>query len=499
MARRPKRLKTSTSSADLLVIASKGEEKRATQQEEAATTNRVMDHPRDELLAAYHHHHHQEPAEGEDESPFGMVPPDLLFWMFRTWDPSMRASTLRVCKRWNHVGSAAFDLYKTNQAFLYGVLLDTKHMSRMLADSRFPAAYLEDLSILSVMFGRISERSILTDLADRAIHTDDAWMTCFEASVRASNPTAVECLLLHPRSVCGVAQIDHVSRLALSKQDAAILHAVCGRYATQLWPIFGTTAMTTWCCLNAYAVSLSELLRVPAFCTVYNMVLVLRYALVNHLEPLAFAVWEKEILSARRSGSSTLITACSHNWVRLTCLLMKQGMQPADRGWKMAMTTAAVYGHLDILRLLCSDPRSDPGASHNRSVRHALANQQMEAALYLMSDVRVKPDNDGNNLQHNLVCKVIECDAPVTPRDKAEAVKLLLDRGADPNRHNHEALRRSLDRHCFPVVDVLIRCHGISMTTGEFYTVLASIPQTEEYRGTRETLMHSARFRHNFM
>jgi len=176
-----------------------------------------------------------------------------------------------------------------------------------------------------------------------------------------------------------------------------------------------------------------------------------------------------------------------------------KGIQPNDRGWKLATITAATYGHLDILRLLCSDPRSGPGASHNRAVRHALAHQQMEAALFLISDLRVKPDDDGGDVVRNLLCQVIECEAPSTARDKAEAVKILLERGADPNRHNHEALRRSLERHCFPVVDALVRCPRITMSTGEFYTVLATVPQTEEYRGTRETLMHSARFRHNFM
>ena len=328
MIRRSKRRRTGSSlssAEDLLKLVGKSESDHG--------KKNPMDHPRDDLVVAYQHfkgdgngntRYHEEPAEGEDESPFGAVSPDLLFWMFRTWDPSMRASTVRVCKRWNRVGSAAFDVYKTNKAFLYGVFLDTKHLSRLLADSRFPQAYLEDLNILSVMFGRISERSVLIDLAARSIDTDGAWLTCFEAAVRASNPAAVECLLLHPNSQAGVANIEHVSHVALSKQDAAIIHAVCGRYAVQLWPIFGTTAMTAWCCLNAYAVSLSELLRVPAFCTVHNMVLVLRYAIVNHLEPLAFAVWEKGILSARYSGSSTLLKCCSHNWVRLACLLMKQ-------------------------------------------------------------------------------------------------------------------------------------------------------------------------------
>jgi hypothetical protein len=281
-----------------------------------------MDHGRDEYYVADVADYAAAGAEGESE--FRKVPRDLLFWMFSTWDSSLRASVIRVCKRWNWIGTAAFDVFRTNKAFLYGMFLDSKHLSRLLSDSRLPRGYLEDPSILAVMFSRVAEHGVLFDVARRGIQSADTWMICFEAAVRASNASAVQTLLLHEQSEAATHHMDQVAQMVLSKQDAIILHATCNRYLAQLAPLFGASAMTIWCCLNAYAVSLAELLRRPEFCTVHNLVLVLRYALVNHLEPLAFAVWGKGVLSARRSGKSTLLKCCAHNWVRLACLLMQQ-------------------------------------------------------------------------------------------------------------------------------------------------------------------------------
>lgn len=110
----------------------------------------------------------------------------------------------------------------------------------------------------------------------------------------------------------------------MRKQDAMILHAVCNRYADQLRPLLGVPEVTAWCCHHSYAVTMGELLRLPAYCTVSNLVSVLRYGLLNHLEPLVFAVWDKGVLSARQSGRTTLLKACAHNWVRVACLLMRQ-------------------------------------------------------------------------------------------------------------------------------------------------------------------------------
>ena len=466
-------------------------------EEEAA----VMDHVRrgEEYAPSLWDDEEGEEMDAEGHSLFCRVSSDLLFWMFQMWDPSMRAATVKVCKRWNRIGTAAFDVFKTNKAFLYGVLLDSKHLMRLLEDRRLPSAYLEDPNLLSVMFGRISEHPILASLAKRVIHSGDTWMACYEAAVRATNPSAVQCLLLHPLSEAGARAISHVACVALSKEDATILHAVCNRYANQMLPIYGATAMTTWCCTNAYAVSLSELLRVPAYCTVENLVLVLRYALVNHLEPLAFAVWQKGVLSARRSGWSTLFKACAHNWVRLACLLMQQGMQPDDRGWKVSLGNAATYGHVDMLRLLCSDPRCNPGASHNRAVRHALTHGQMEAAMFLMADSRVDPNDDDADMSHNLLCGILGADAGVSTQAKTDAVRLLLERGADPNCYNHEPLRLALERACFPALDTLVRCARIRFSRGEFYAVLAAVPQTEQYRETRKELMQASRFQSHFL
>jgi len=174
-------------------------------------------------------------------------------------------------------------------------------------------------------------------------------------------------------------------------------------------------------------------------------------------------------------------------------------MQPDVRGWNMAMSTAASYGHVDILRLLCLEQNSNPGAFHNRAVRYALAHLQLEAAAFLIADCRVCPDDDGGDVTRNLLCTVVECDAPRTSDEKAALVKALLARGADPNRHNHEALRRALERQCHPVLDVLIRCPRTLMTRCEFYAVLAAIPQTDAYRETIREMMQSPRFRDNFV
>ena len=166
-----------------------------------------MDHPRDEYAPDAHE---LLVPEAEDQSPFGLVPMDLLFWMFRGWHSSTRAATLRVCKRWNRIGSVAFDVFRTNQAFLYGLFLDSKHLGRLLADPKLPAHYLADPSILSVMFGRVGEGAVLMSLIRRAIHSDRMWLTCFEAAVRSSNTLAVECLLSEPQSDAGTRSIDEV-------------------------------------------------------------------------------------------------------------------------------------------------------------------------------------------------------------------------------------------------------------------------------------------------
>lgn len=174
-------------------------------------------------------------------------------------------------------------------------------------------------------------------------------------------------------------------------------------------------------------------------------------------------------------------------------------MQPADRGWTMALGTAAAYGHMEVLRLLCMDPRSDLGAAHNRVVRHALLHQQTEAASFLLADQRVLPNDDGGDVNRNLICDVIACDAPVTNQDKASLIRILLDRGADPNCHQHEALSRALAQKSVPVLEALIKCPRTHMTRGEFYAVLAVIPRADAYRGTLQELFHSTRFRGNFV
>lgn len=148
--------------------------------------------------------------EAEDLSPFGMISVDLLFWMFRGWDIATRSATLRVCKRWYRIGSVAFDVFRTNQAFLHGLFLDSKHLGRLLSDPRLPPHYLTDPSILSVMFGRVTKGSVIMDIIQRAIHSDHMWLTCFEAAVDSCNTLAVECLLSGTPSEAGTRTIDEV-------------------------------------------------------------------------------------------------------------------------------------------------------------------------------------------------------------------------------------------------------------------------------------------------
>jgi len=474
-----------------------------------------MDHPRDDFCNAEGGKAVFEP-EAEDESDFGKIPLDLLWWMFRCWDPSMRNATIRVCRRWNRVGLSAFDVFRTNQAFLYGMFLDSKHLKRLLRDSRLPRVYLEDPNILSVMFSRVSDRSALRDLCTMAIRNDQTWMTCFESAVNASNTSAVERLLQHPQSEAGSRSIDEVAQAVLTKQDAITFNAICKRYPSQLDSLLRDPDVTTWCCHHAYTVSLSEMLRMPAFCTPQNLVRVLMHALVNHVEALVFAVWDKGILSARESGSGTLLKACAHNWVRVASLLMRQvrllyflmscysritskGFQPADRGWNMAVHTAATYGHADVLRLLCSDQRSAPGTSRNRIARTALFYHHAEAAACQIADPRVAPDDDGEDATRNLMCLAMACQHPVTAEDKARLVKMLLDRGADPNRHDRKAIRMALQQECIPVLDVLVRCPRTIVSRTEFYAVLALVPRIDAHRELLRELLQSSRFRDNFM
>lgn len=435
---------------------------------------------------------------GEVGSVFHMIGRDVLYWLFRSWDPHMAGAIRLVCRRWNAVGKEAFDVFRTTQSFLYGVVLDPEHLMRLLDHPRFPPQLLEDASTTAVIFGTVKEPRALRELARRSMTDVDRWLTCFQRVVDNGNLVALECLLAHEIGARVSDKIDVLLQMVCHKQNAQVLHMVLKRYEKDMDHLLRSQAVATWCCVNSYAVTLAELLRVPVFCTTANLQLVLNYALTNHAEPLVRSVWGLGVLKARRLGSRTLMKACAHNWTDVIRMLLDQGLSPAAGGQQQALCHAAQYGHLETVTLLCADSRTKPGHQHNQPAREALRCQHHQVALYLASHDRVDPNNDGDRPEHNLLCMTL-CAGSVSQLDMyIPVVKRLLERGADPNRHEHSALRFALTRKNYTALCLLVACPRVEMTREEFYQVLTALSEGN-HREELQKLMQSPRFRQHFV
>ena len=432
---------------------------------------------------------------GESASDFRVIPRDVLFWMFRAWDPTLARTVRLVCRRWDTVGREAMDVFRTKQAFLYGVLLDHHHLRRLLDDPRFPPSLLDEVTTVAVVLGAVKDGRVLRDVAARSVRDQSCWLTCFQRVVQRTNVQAVDCLLNHEQSQHVTDKVDMIVQMVCRQQHAGIMRLVLKRYATELGPLLSSPDVAMWCHMSGYAVALAGLLFAPAFCTPHNLGMALDHGLVNHVEPLVRAVWKVGILKARRSGKVTFFKACAHGWVDVAELLLTQGLDPSTATSHEALRLAAYYGHQKVVELLCRDERPLFGRRFNVAVLGAITQRHYDLAAYLCADGRVRPDLDQNNPELNLLIVALRSEAPDRAGESSLVVRTLLDRGADPNRFGHMALRTALTRHNYAALCLLVACPRIEMLQSEFYEVLAALPAQGPYRETLGKLIRAPRFR----
>jgi len=438
----------------------------------------------------------------EEDSVFHAVPREILQYILRFVPRSSWRAARLVCHRWNKAGEGAFDQFRTSQSFLYGVLLDPTHLSRLLEHPRFPTELLSDVSTMAVVFGTLKEPLMLRDLARRAVVTRECWFACFQRAVDKSNLAGVGCLLGPHHAAIVTSNIDLIAQIVCAKQHAATLQLVMQQCAQPLAGLLRSTNLVDWCIINCYTVTLSELLRVPVFCTRANLRRVLSYALVHHLEPLALAVWRIHPggLDARREGSRSLFKACAHGWLPLATLLLKRGLSPAVGHQQEALVYASSYGHESIVQLLVADRRTLPGYNHNECVRRALQAGHVSVTMtLLLADNRIDPNDDDDEAALNLLCFALRMERSSHIGEHDAIVRLLLAMGVDPNRHGHAALQIALRRRNTSALFLLMQRPELEMTRDEFFEVLAEFPlENHGHRGVLQDVMQSARFRQHY-
>lgn len=441
-------------------------------------------------------------GEAERDSEFAGVPMEILQYTMGFLPRSSWRNARLVCHRWNKAGHWAFDPFQNGQSFLYGVLLDSDHLSRLLEHPRFPSAILNDVPTMSVVFGTLRDPLLLRDLARRCTVTTEWWFACFRRAVDKCNLAAVACLIGPHHLHIVNANLDLIAQLVCSKQHAELIDLVMRRLGREFGPLLRSTNLADWCTINGYIVTLSELVRIPAFCTRANLRRVLTYALVQHLEPLALAVWRIHPggLDARREGDRSLFKACAHGWLPLAKLLLSRGLSPNVGQQQEALMYAVSYGHKDVVSLLLADRRSMPGYAHNDCIRRALQAGHIEIALMLLADHRVDANDDDDEPSINLLCFALRTERASHVGEHAAIVHVLLGIGADPNRHDHAALQVALRRRNYSALYALAKHPRIEMTRDEFLQVLAEFPCDHDGgRALLQDLMQTARFQEHFV
>lgn len=145
-----------------------------------------------------------------------------------------------------------------------------------------------------------------------------------------------------------------------------------------------------------------------------------------------------------------------------------------------AIRDASYYGHVDIVRLLLNDQRTDPLAGDNCAIEWAILNDHIDIVRLLLNDQRVDPSANNNYViyvssknGHSEIVRLLLNDNRTDPsandneaiicaseNGHSEVVRLLLnDKRIDPSANNNEAIRCAhLNGHT-EVVKLLFRDH----------------------------------------
>jgi len=134
-----------------------------------------------------------------------------------------------------------------------------------------------------------------------------------------------------------------------------------------------------------------------------------------------------------RAFSEAIDFACSNGHRAIVSILLEHTNPGANQG--IAIRHACLAGHLDVVRLLLEDPRTDPACNDNISIGNAIMSGNTSVVKLLLEDERVNLADPRNFIQ------------PIHVASTFEVVQLLLADGrTDPSTQNNRALFNIMTR-----------------------------------------------------
>jgi ankyrin repeat protein len=138
------------------------------------------------------------------------------------------------------------------------------------------------------------------------------------------------------------------------------------------------------------------------------------------------------------------IDACKNGNIDSTKDLLSKGVDPSDNN-NYAIRCSSYNGHLEVVKLLLTDPGVNPSARNNEAIRWASHNGHLEVVKLLLTDKRVDP-SDRDNLAIRWASQ----------KGHIEVVKLLLtDKRVDPSDRDNLAIRLASYNEHYEVVKLL--------------------------------------------